>query len=195
MYVPHSLNPLTKLALLVTVPLLKSILLWLHSLLSAPLSGGPAHLDYITVCHIPVKRNPGCFDFVLIRRCIKNGKYDVYFLQFTVADHHDALLQYAAKFLQHMFPNNLAKHVETKAQEKKRTGREGLRSDIGEEASLLVHSREAPLAGPLASAQSTGADLTDHLAEMQLSLPTVSIEKFAKMNLQVHFTSCCPETT
>ena len=54
-------------------------------------SGGPGHLEYTTHCHIPVKWNQDCFDFVLLRR-ENTGTYHVYFLQLTVVNHQDALL-------------------------------------------------------------------------------------------------------
>jgi hypothetical protein len=127
-----------------------------------PESGGPAHLECTTVCHIPIKCCAGSFDFALIRRD-KRGKYDVYFLQLTVAHSEDALLQYAAMFLHRMFPNNASAPVHTCAQ--KRDG-------------TAVAAEKGPSTEGPANLQLYGVDCP---------VPVVPTQAFPAMKIHVHY--------
>lgn len=157
-------------------------------------SGGPAHLEFSTLCHIPVKRSQGCFDFVLQRRN-KSGKYHVYFLKFTVANHDDALLQYAAEFLHRMFPSNLAKQVGTSAH-KAHISATADAVHIGEDVPLLKHA--VARAEALPASADMHVDDTESLAKLRLSaddspVPVVSTEVFPKMKVQLHFYFVLPK--
>jgi hypothetical protein len=150
---------------------------------SEPQSEGPAHLDCITACHIPVKRNDGCFDSALIRRD-KSGKYDVYFLQFAVTDRTVAHFQYAAEFLRRMFPNNTpAEPAQAGVQSGQSREDDFMQGSAG--AMVETQTPEAQLYPDVAA--HTEGPAVPHLAAEDSPVPAVLTEEFPRMKIRVHF--------